>query len=343
METTWTGITVEEILRAEEKILDLHLIAGGGGLKNTISTAELNRPGLAFAGFFDIFSYDRIQIIGNTEAQYLTSLDHEERLKRLQKIFEYQLPCFIITNSQEVPGEFLELANARNVPVLRTTCPTSRFSGLLSYYLEKEFAPRCSIHGVLLDLYGVGVLILGKSGAGKSECALELVERGHRLVADDVVLIRKITKDILVGRSSDVIKYHMEIRGIGIVDIESLFGVGSVRDEKKINMVIHLEKWEEDKDYERLGLEERNYKILDVDLPEYVIPVEPGRNLAILVEVAALSQRLKLMGINLAERFNEHLIATMEKQGRVEGAVPPAQTVPTCERRGKARNRAAKR
>jgi HPr kinase/phosphorylase len=313
MESIQTSVTVEEVLRAEEKSLDLHLIAGDGGLNNEISTAELNRPGLAFAGFFEIFSHDRIQIIGNTETCYLKNLEREERLKRLRRIFEYPVPCFVITHGQEALSDFLELANKHNVPVMRTSCPTSRFSGLLSYYLEKKFAPSCSVHGVLLDIYGVGVLIIGKSGVGKSECALELIERGHRLVADDVVIIHKITKDILVGRSSNVLKYHMEIRGIGIVDVESLFGVGSVREEKKINMIIRLEKWEQDKDYERLGMEDNTYRIFDVDIPEYVIPVEPGRNLAILVEVAALSQRLKFMGVNLAERFNERLISEMQK------------------------------
>jgi HPr kinase/phosphorylase len=304
-------VTVEQILQAKGKDLDLKIMAGAEGLKKMIASSELNRPGLAFAGFFDVFAPNRIQILGITEISFLKSLGKQERLERLQRTFGFDIPCFIITSDQEPPPEFLEMANSHNVPVMTTTIPTSRFSGMMSRYLEKEFAPSCTIHGDLLDVYGLGVLIAGKSGVGKSECALELIERGHRLVADDVVILRRLTKDLLVGRSSHVLKYHMEIRGLGIVDVESLFGVGSVLEEKSVSLLIRLEKWEEGKEYERLGIEEQHCTIFDVKIPEYVIPIEPGRNLSILIEVAALTQRLKNTGVVPAKRFNERLIQKM--------------------------------
>lgn len=304
-------LTVEQLLQAKGRTLDLKIMAGAGGLKRVIESSELNRPGLAFAGFFDVFSHNRIQILGITEISFLKSLGKNERVERLRRTFSFDIPCFIITSNQEPPLEMLDMANAHNVPVMATTIPTSRFSGMLTRYLEREFAPSCSIHGDLLDVYGLGVLIVGKSGVGKSECALELIERGHRLVADDVVILRRLTKELLVGHSSDILKYHMEIRGLGIVDVESLFGVGSVREEKKVSLLVRLEKWEEGKEYERLGLEERHCTIFDVQIPEYVIPIEPGRNLSILIEVAALTQRLKNTGIIPAKRFNDKLIQLM--------------------------------
>ncbi len=305
-------LTVEQILQAKGKALDLKIMAGAGGLKKAIESSELNRPGLAFAGFFDVFSHNRIQILGITEISFLKSLAKDERLERLRRTFEFDIPCFIITSNQKPPPEFIDLANSHNVPVMTTIIPTSRFSGMLSRYLEKEFAPSCTIHGDLLDVYGLGVLIVGKSGVGKSECALELIERGHRLVADDVVILRRLAKDLLLGHSSGVLKYHMEIRGLGIVDVESLFGVRSVLEEKNISLLVRLEKWEEGKEYERLGIEEKHCIIFDVKIPEYVIPIEPGRNLSILIEVAALTQRLKNTGIIPAKRFNDKLIQQMQ-------------------------------
>ena len=301
-------ITIHKIFEEKGKALELTIIAGEKGLENKVESPELNRPGLAIAGFYDVFSHDRIQILGITECSFLKNLDSEERKKRLSRMFEFQIPCFIITSGQEVGAEFLNLADERQVPVMKTPIPTSRFSGMLSYYLELEFAPSCTLHGVLLDVYGMGVLIVGMSGVGKSETALELVERGHRLVADDVVILRRISKNLLIGTASEILKHNMEIRGLGIIDMEKLYGVGSTRDEKKVNLLVHLEKWETNKEYERLGIEEKKRTIFDVEIPEYRIPVEPGRNLAILIEVAALQQRLAHQGYNPAKEFNRKLI-----------------------------------
>ncbi len=308
------GFTVRKMLEAKGKVLELTLIAGGGGLDNPIESPELNRPGLAIAGFYEVFSHDRIQILGNTECSFLKGLDENERSSRLSRMFEFQIPCFVITSGQDVSPEFCSLTNEHNVPVMCTPIPTSRFSGMLSFYLENQFAPSCTIHGVLLDVYGMGVLLVGSSGVGKSEAALELVERGHRLVADDVVILRRISKNLLIGSASDILKHNMEIRGLGIIDIEKLYGVGSIREEKKISLLVHLEKWDPNKEYERLRMEEIKHAIFDVEIPEYRIPVEPGRNIAILIEVAALQQRLLTRGYNPAREFNENLLQRIRQK-----------------------------
>lgn len=304
-------LTVEQLLKELSQTLGLQIKAGTSGLHNVISSPELNRPGLAFAGFLEVFSYDRIQILGVTELSYLNSLSTEERKRRLENIFQYEIPCFIATSGQHIPSEFLELCNEHHIPMLHTEMPTSRFSGLLSHYLERKFAPACTVHGTLLDVFGIGVLIVGKAGVGKSETALELIERGHRLVADDVVVLRRLDKNLLVGGSSELLKHHMEIRGIGIINVEELFGVGSVREEKKVSLIIRLKRWDDKEDYERLGIDQKYCNIFDVKIPEYTIPVEPGRNLSILIQVAALYQRLKETGRSPAEKFNKKLIEVM--------------------------------
>lgn len=302
-----SGISIGKLLEKKGRALEMQVVAGREGLDNRVESPELNRPGLAIAGFYDVFSNDRIQILGITECSFLRKLDPADRLARLIRMFEFPIPCFIVTSGENVTPEFLNLANDNNVPIIRTPMPTSRFSGMLSNFLEMEFAPSCTIHGVLLDVYGMGVLLAGISGVGKSETALELVERGHRLVADDVVILRRISKNLLIGGASEILKHHMEIRGLGIVDVEKLYGVGSVREEKKVSLLIHLEKWEQNGDYDRLGIDEKTRTIFDVEIPEYRIPVEPGRNLAILIEVAALQQRLRYQGYNPASEFNKTL------------------------------------
>ncbi|MCX6998697.1 MAG: HPr(Ser) kinase/phosphatase [Candidatus Sumerlaeota bacterium] len=315
-----TGIAVGKILEKKGKSLELSLIAGNQGLEKRVESPELNRPGLAIAGFYDVFSHDRIQILGITECSFLKGMDPRERQASLTRMFEFEIPCFIITSGQDITLEFLELADRHNVPIMKTPIPTSRFSGMLSNFLEMEFAPSCTIHGVLLDVYGMGVLLVGISGVGKSEAALELVERGHRLVADDVVVLRRISKDLLIGCASEILKHHMEIRGLGIVDVEKLYGVGAIREEKKVSLLVLLEKWDPHKEYERLGMDEKKRTIFDVEIPEYQIPVEPGRNLAILIEVAALQQRLRYGGYNPATEFSKNLLRRIqENKANAEG------------------------
>ena len=302
-------IEIEKLFEAE--ILKLKLISGEKGLNNKIITIELNRPGLALTGFFDYFSDFKIQIFGKTELSYLLQLSEKMMKKRLRDIFAYNLPCVIVTTDLEVPNYLKYLSIKRNIPVLSTPLATTYFSTQLTTFLEKLLAPQLNVHGVLMDVYGVGVLIVGKSGVGKSECALELVERGHRLVADDVVSIIALSNNVLIGQGSDVLKHHMEIRGIGIVNVEALFGAGSVRTSKKISLLVNLEKWAEEKQYERLGFDSTNYKIFDIDIPLVTIPVAPGRNISILIEVAALTERLHESGFNPALEFNRNLIERM--------------------------------
>lgn len=306
-------LTVRHILKIAGKALDLNLVAGEAGLDNEITTGELNRPGLAFAGYLDVFAHNRVQIVGNTEMSYLLNLSKTERRRRLRRVCQFKIPCFIVTSGYPTPPEFIEVADSKNVPTLKTSFHTSRFVGRFIYLLEQELAPSITTHGVLMDVFGMGVLILGESGVGKSECALELIQRGHRLVADDVVVLRRHSKTTVVGRSSPVTKYHMEVRGLGIINVEALFGAGAVCDEKIVDLVVRLEPWQTDKEYERLGIEEQKCTIFDVEVPEYVIPVEPGRNVSILIEVAAMNQRLKNTGINPARSLDEHLIQQMQE------------------------------
>ena len=309
-------LTVEVLLREQGHEMDLTLVGGARGLSKRISSPELNRPGLAFAGFYDVFSHDRIQILGNTEISYLNSLTLEDRLQRLADTFRFEIPCVIVTSGHAIAPEILQITNDNGIPLLRSSFATTRLVSLLNTFLEKAFAPVITLHGVLVDVYGMGTLILGRSGVGKSECALELVERGHRLVADDIVVLRRWSKDDLVGRSSEVLKYHMEIRGIGILNIETLFGIASIVEEKRIDLVARLERWDENVEYERLGIEDKRVSILDVRIPEYVIPVQPGRNISLLVEMASLTQRLKNTGVNPAQAMEDKLTAMMHAESR---------------------------
>lgn len=308
-------VTVERFLSHHSTELNLRVVSGHEWLQNKLSTSDVHRPGLALAGFFKIFAHERIQLLGDTEVSYLFNLTRRERQNRLRRMLRFPIPCVIITTQKEVPKELHEAFAKSKTPLLHTTFPTWRFVGRLMDCLERELAPSTIRHGELLDVYGMGLLILGESGVGKSEIALELIERGHRLVADDVVVLRRVSKNQIIGRSSENLRYHMEVRGLGIIDVERLFGTRAVTLEKEVSLIVQLEKWTAEKEYERLGLEIKTMTILDIDLSEYTIPVEPGRNVAVLLEVAALHQRLKNMGYNPAKRFDEELIRTM-LQGR---------------------------
>lgn len=304
-------ISIRRILEEQGAEWKLELLTTEAGLDNTFSTSELNRPGIALTGYLDVFSADRVQILGLTEISYLRGLKSKDRYRRLAKVFEFYIPAIIITTSLEAPDEMIELAEENRVPVLRTPLLTSNFSGYLSHFLDRALAPSWAIHGVMMDVFGMGVLIQGRSGVGKSECALELIERGHRLVADDIVILKRIGNEQLIAACSDRLRYHMEIRGIGIIDIESLYGVRSIRDEEVVSLLIRLERWDPKKDYERLGIKQRFQKMFDCRIPEYTLPVEPGRNISILIEVAALMQRLRGQGINPAAALNEQILAAM--------------------------------
>lgn len=272
-----------------------------------IDTADLNRPGLQITGFFDYFDPSRIQVFGMVENTYLAGLSSEVRYNSLKRLFEKQISAVILTRNSNASAEMLKLAEEFETPMLRTSQPTSSFTSSLNAYLNVELAPRITRHGVLVEVYGQGVLILGESGVGKSETAVELIKRGHRLVADDAVEIKKVSSKSLIGVSPDIIRHFIEIRGIGIVDVKNIFGMGAVKESEKIDMIIHLEAWEKGKQYDRLGLVDEYTNILGLDIPSLTIPVKPGRNLAVIFEVAAMNNRQKRMGYNAAEELNRRL------------------------------------
>lgn len=272
-----------------------------------IDTADLNRPGLQITGFFDYFDPSRIQVFGMVENTYLAGLSSEVRYNSLKRLFEKQISVVILTRNSNASAEMLKLAEEFETPVLRTSQPTSSFTSSLNAYLNVELAPRITRHGVLVEVYGQGVLILGESGVGKSETAIELIKRGHRLVADDAVEIKKVSSKSLIGVSPDIIRHFIEIRGIGIVDVKNIFGMGAVKESEKIDMIIHLEAWEKGKQYDRLGLVDEYTNILGLDIPSLTIPVKPGRNLAVIFEVAAMNNRQKRMGYNAAEELNRRI------------------------------------
>ena len=270
-----------------------------------ITTSDVNRPGLQLSGYMEYFGTDRIQIIGKVEMTYLASLSPQERKKRLDDYFRTGFPCLVIARDQDPFPEMMEASEKYSIPILRTKDITSRFMSGLIRYLNVMLAPRISMHGVLVEAYGEGILILGESGVGKSETALELVKRGHRLIADDLVEIRRVSDTTLLGAAPENIRHLIEIRGIGIVDVKHLFGMGAVKMQENINLVIKLELWKEGKMYDRLGLEDHFTDILGISVPSLVIPVRPGRNLAIIVEVAAMNHRQKKMGYNAAKFLSE--------------------------------------
>lgn len=281
--------------------------------KIKIETAEVNRPGLQIAGFFDYFEVRRLQIFGMVECTYLSGLTPGERYKSIDALFSRKIPAVIITRNQDVFPEVSELAKKHGVNVLRTSMSTSYFMSALIAFLNVELAPRITRHGVLVEVYGEGVLILGESGVGKSETAVELMKRGHRLVADDAVEIKKVSAKSLVGTSPEIIRHFIEIRGIGIVDVKKIFGMGAVKDTEKIDLVIHLEVWQKGKQYDRLGLVDEYTNILGIDVPSLTVPVRPGRNLAVIFEIAAMNNRQRRMGYNAAEELNNRILGHMNE------------------------------
>ena len=276
-----------------------------------ISTPEVNRPGLALAGFYEVFETDRIQLIGYAETQYLHSLEPSTKRVMLQKLVDAKPVAIIYTTNLEVDAALIERAQKDGVPVLRTGLKTSEIMASLISALSNYLAPRITRHGCLVEVYGEGILLLGDSGVGKSETTIELIKRGHRLIADDAVEIKRVSDKTLVGSAPDLIKHYVELRGIGIVDVRRLFGMGAVKETEKINLVVQLENWVEGKMYDRLGMDEETIDILGLKIPSITIPVRPGRNLAIILEVAAMNNRQKRMGYNTAEEFNNNLLRQM--------------------------------
>ncbi|MBP1947947.1 HPr(Ser) kinase/phosphatase [Virgibacillus litoralis] len=292
---------------------NLTLVAGEDGIHREITTSDISRPGIEMTGYFKYYPKERLQLVGKTEMAYFLDLTDENKRSRAEQLCTDITPGIVVSRGMDIPEVLLEAANESGVPILHSPRKTTRVISRLTNYLEAKFAPFTAIHGVLVDIYGVGVLITGQSGVGKSETALELVKRGHRLVADDSVEIRQEDYDSLIGNPPPLIEHLLEIRGLGIINVMTLFGAGSVRSFKKISLIINLELWDQQKQYDRLGLDEETMKIMDVHLPKATIPVRPGRNLAVIIEVAAMNFRLKRMGVNAAEEFSDRLTTMIDQ------------------------------
>jgi len=282
--------------------------------KIMVKSPELDRPGLALAGFYDIFDSDRIQVIGRAEHKYLSNLSPEERAAKIEDFESHSPRAVIITSGLEVYPEFLKASEKHGVPLITTQDRTSYIMANMISWLNVQLAPRITRHGVFIEVYGEGILLLGDSGIGKSETAIELVKRGHRLIADDAVEIKKVSAKKLLGSAPDLIRHYVELRGIGIVDVRRIFGMGAIKEIEQIDLVINLEQWVNGKMYDRFGLQSETVDILDVKVPAVTIPVTPGRNMAILLEIAAMNHRQKKMGYNTAEEFNKRLMAQLEEQ-----------------------------
>lgn len=301
-------------IRDLAKDLDLEIIYMPDDVEYYVHYQDIHRPGLQFAGYFEHFTYDRIQIVGRTEYTYFSHMDSETRRDVLDKFFSYEVPALIVSRGLTVKPDVIEMAKKHNRVVLATKRNTTRLINRLSNYLDSKLSPTTTIHGVLVDVFGVGVLIRGESSVGKSETALELVQRGHRLVADDAVEITKIDEHLLIGQSPEVLRHFMEIRGIGIIDVRSMYGIGAVKDSKVIDITIRLESWNDNAYYDRLGLDKEYEEILGVDVEKLVVPVKPGRNTAMILEVAAMNFRQKRMGYDAAQEFTKKLASLIDNK-----------------------------
>jgi HPr kinase/phosphorylase len=304
-------VTVERFYTDHAGALDLNLVAGSGGLKRIIREPTVNRPGLVLSGFTRYFAYKRVQVIGNAEAYFLKSLSAEERRKRCQAFFSNRIPCVVFSRNLHPDTLFLKAAEKAAVPIFRCPLVTMKFINLATLALELMFAPRGTEMGSMVDIMGIGVIIRGESGIGKSESVLALIERGYSLVADDITKVTLVDGREVIGTSAEITRNHMEVRGIGIINVAAMFGVRSIRQDKRVDLVITLKSWNEVPDVDRLGMEEEYVKILGMDIPHITLPVRPGRDLARLIEVAAYQTKLKSAGYNPAKELNDRLISRM--------------------------------
>jgi len=301
------SITVDFFYSNARKIGKLELLSENPDLERKISDQNVHRPGLALAGFVDLFTYNRVQIFGNTEVRYLNKLSTEEQEKALGTIFQFNIPCIILTNNNKPIPVLLDFAKKKGVAVFSTPFPTTKLVYLISDFLDDQFSERITIHGSFVDVYGVGICFVGKSGVGKSEVALDLIERGHRLVADDVIILTKKGENILIGSGTDLAKHYMEIRGLGIIDVERIFGIRAIRYQKRLEILVELEVWDDKAHYTRTGLEEKTLNIGDIEILHIKLPILPGKNITVISEVIALNYLLKHYGYDAAEMFKRRL------------------------------------
>ncbi len=306
------SLTVAQFLERTGDTLSLRDIGGGVGLETIIPNADISSPGLALAGYVDRFVAERLQVLGETEITYLNSLPAGERKRILDRFFSFPMPAVVVTKAQTPPPELSDAAAANGIPLLSTDLKTAEFYRRIKPALEAEFAESTTLHGSLADVFGVGLFFTGQSGIGKSECVLDLVERGHRLVADDLVITSRRGNDVLIGRGHELQRHHMEIRGVGLIDIPAIFGIRAVRQQKRIEVVVRLEEWDQNGIVDRTGLDTETTSILGVSIPLITVPLNPGKNITVIAEVIALNHLLRYSGVNPAEVFNQRLIGRMQ-------------------------------
>jgi HPr kinase/phosphorylase len=309
-------VTVGQLVEQLRDALQLEQIGSGGHFRE-VRSANVSSPGLALAGYVERFPSHRMQVLGETEITYLASLEHEHRDRILRAFFGFPIPCVFVTKAQPLPGGLAECAQGAGVPLFRSRLKTNEFYRRIKPVLEDLFAETVTLHGSLADVYGVGLLFVGRSGIGKSECVLDLVERGHRLVADDLVITTKRGNDILIGRGHELQRHYMEVRGIGLINIPAIFGIRAVRQQKRIEVVVQLEEWNQDAVVDRTGLDADTTTILGVDLPKITVPLNPGKNITVIAEVVAMHHLLQYSGVNPAEQFNDRLISRMRAAAEV--------------------------
>jgi HPr kinase/phosphorylase len=314
-----SALKVRDLLAKKGDPLQLEALTGEAGLDREISSAEASSPGLVLAGYTARFvGTDRVHILGETEITYLASLAPAARRTAIETFLGFDLPCVVITKGQQAPEELLALASAKGIAVIRTSLKTAEFYRRLKPFLDDAFAPTTTVHGSLADVFGVGLLFRGRSGIGKSECVLDLVERGHRLVADDVVHVTRRGHDVLIGRGHEISRHYMEIRGVGLIDINALFGIRSVRQQKRIEVVVQLEDWDTSREYDRTGLDGQETELLGVTLPLVTVPLNPGKNLTVICEVVAMNHLLRYGGVDSAQTFNDRLIRRMREKRELQ-------------------------
>lgn len=309
--TSRVTLTVAQLFEQQKEQLSLELLSENLESRVPITMSDINRPGMALMGFTENFLADRIQIVGRTEIAYFSTLADCDLKAAYDRFFQFQVPCIIIAKALEIPPEFIARANSHGIPVLRTPQETTPFIHQLTAFLDYVFAPSVTVHASLVDVYGIGLLFTGRSGIGKSETALDLVERGQRLVADDVVRITRRHGDILIGACNEVLKHTMEVRGLGIIDVQSIFGIRAIRGQKRVEVEVHLTEWNETADYERVGLDDKMVSYLDVQIPLITIPIFPGKNITVIAEVVALNHLVKVYGYHPAEALNARLMESM--------------------------------
>ena len=305
-------LTVERLIKIKREPLLLELLTDERGLARVISGPDISSPGLVLTGFTERFPSERIQVLGETEVAYLNSLDANRRYEALEIFLSFNLPAVFVTKGQAPPDSLVQLASERGTPVIRSQLKTAEFYSRIKPFLEEYFAPSTTMHGSLADVYGVGLLFMGKSGIGKSEAVLDLIERGHRLVADDLVIVSRRGREILIGRGHDLQRHHMEIRGVGIIDVASLFGIRAIRLQKRLEVIVQLEVWDENSHYDRTGLEVQTVDVLGVKVPRVIVPLNPGKNITVIAEVVAMNHLLKYAGVDSAALFDQRLRRHME-------------------------------